>query len=143
MCSGPLHEGVVDLLRGQHRAHRDDTVRQALGAGDEVRHHVEMVRGEGRAEPPEAGDDLVEDQEDAVLRADLPQPLEVALGRDQDAGGARHGLHDHGGHGLGAMQRHDPLQLIGQIAAMLGLTPGEGVLLGQMRVRQMVDAGQQ
>jgi hypothetical protein len=29
------------------------------------------------------------------------------------------------------MQRHDPLQLIGQIAAMLGLTAGEGVLLGR------------
>jgi hypothetical protein len=41
------------------------------------------------------------------------------------------------------MQRHDPLQLIGQIAAMLGLTTGEGVLLGEMCVRQMVNAGQQ
>jgi hypothetical protein len=69
--------------------------------------------------------------------------LQVALGRDQDAGGARHGLHDHGGHGLGPVQRHDPLQLIGQIAAMLGLTAGEGVLLGQMGVRQMVDTRQQ
>jgi hypothetical protein len=34
-----------------------------------------MLSGERRAEPAEAGDDLVEDQQDAVLGADLAQRL--------------------------------------------------------------------
>jgi hypothetical protein len=41
------------------------------------------------------------------------------------------------------VQGDDPLQLVRQFEAMLGLAPGEGVLAGQMGVRQMVDAGQQ
>jgi hypothetical protein len=41
------------------------------------------------------------------------------------------------------MQRDDALEVVGEVAAMLRLAAGEGVLAGQMRVRQVVDARQQ
>ena len=75
MCSGPVHEGVVDLALHEHRAHRDDAVGDALGGGHDVGRDAEIVGGERRAEAAEAGDDLVEDQQDAVLVADLAQLL--------------------------------------------------------------------
>ena len=43
----------------------------ALGEGDHVGDDAVALGGEGRAEPAIAGDHLVEDQQDAVLVADL------------------------------------------------------------------------
>ena len=75
MCSGPVMKASWISVVHEHRAHRDDAVGQALGGGDDVRHHAEILGGKRRAEAAEAGDDLVEDQQDAVLGADLAQPL--------------------------------------------------------------------
>ena len=100
-------------------------------------------RGERRAEPAEAGDHLVEDQQDAVLVADRAQPLQVALRRRQHAGRAGHRLDDHRGDGVGAVQRHEPLQLVGELGAVRRLAAGEGVARRIVGVRQVVDAGQQ
>ena len=94
------------------------------------------------AEPAEAGDDLVEDQQDAVLRRDLAQLLEVALGRRQAAGGAGHRLDDDGGDGGGVVQVDEAGQLVGQVRAPLGLALGEGLLGAVVGGLQMVDAGQ-
>ena len=66
---GAGHEGVVDGVAHQHAAHRRRAVGDALGEGDHVRQHAVAFGGEGVAEPAEAGDDLVEDQQDAVLLA--------------------------------------------------------------------------
>ena len=70
------------------------------------------------------------------------QPLQVALRRDQHAGRARDRLDDDGRDGLGAVQRHQPLELVGEMRALLRLPAREGVV-GQVGVRQVVDAGQQ
>ena len=94
------------------------------------------------AEAAEAGDDLVEDQQDAVLGRDLAQLLQVALGRRQDAGRARHRLDDDGGDGGGVVQVDEPGQLVGQVRAPLGLALGEGLLGAVVGRLQMVDAGQ-
>ena len=53
----------------------NDAVGEALGGGDDVRRDAEIVGGERRAEAAEAGDDLVEDQQDAVLVADRASRL--------------------------------------------------------------------
>ena len=137
-----LHEGVVDRRRGQDSAHRDDAVRQPLGAGDHVGHHAEVLRREGRAETAEARDDLVEDQQDAVLARDVAQAFQIALGRQQDTGRARHRFHDHGGDGIGAVQRDDALQFVGQMRAMFRL-PARHAVFRQMRMGQVVHPGQQ
>ena len=91
----------------------------ALGEVQHVGHDAEIVRREVGAHAPEAGDDLVEDQQDAVLVADLAQPLQVALGRDQHAGRARDRLDDDGGDGRGVVQIDEAFERIGRDASSL------------------------
>lgn len=52
----------------------------------------------------EAGHHLVEDQEGAVLGAEVSQPLQELLGGLDEAGVAHHGLQDHRGH-VGRLQQ--------------------------------------
>ena len=92
-----LHEGVVDALLHDNRAHGQRAVRKALGTDDDVRRDAEFLRGEGRAGATEAGDDFVENEQDAVTVAGLAQTLQVALGRQHHAGAAGNGLDDDGG----------------------------------------------
>ena len=63
-------------------------------------------------------------KQDAVLGRDLAQLLQVALGRRQDAGGARDRLDDDGGNGGGIVQVDETRQLVGQMRAPLGLALG-------------------
>jgi TetR/AcrR family transcriptional regulator len=140
---GAGHEGVVDRALHEDGAHRHDAVGDALRRHHDVGHDVEVIRREGRAEPAEARDDLVEDEQDAVLVADLAQPLEVALRRHEHAGRARHRLDDEGGDGRGIVQRDDALELVGELGAVLGQAAGEGVAGGIVRVPDVVDAGEQ
>ena len=138
----PVHEGVVDALAADHAAHRHDAGGHALGEGDHVGDDAVALGGEGVAEPAEAGDDLVEDQQDAVLVADRAQPLQIALRRRQHRGRAGHRLDDDGGDGGVAVQRDDALQLVGQMRAPFRLALGERLLLAVVGVRQMIDARQ-
>ena len=78
--------------------------------------NAEIVGRERRAEPSEAGDHLVEDQQDAVLGADFAQLLQIALRRDQHAGRAGHRLDDDRRDRRGVMQRDDALELVGEVA---------------------------
>jgi adenosylmethionine-8-amino-7-oxononanoate aminotransferase len=50
-----------------------------LGGGDEVRRHTEIVGGEGRAEAPEPGDDLVEDHAETIA-AVIVEPVAGSTG---------------------------------------------------------------
>ena len=117
-------------------------VGDALGHRHQVGRDVEARRRERRAEAAEAGDDLVEDQQDAVLVADRAQPLEVALGRDQHAGRAGHRLDDHRGDGRRIVQRDDALEIVGQLGAVLRYAARERVARKIVRVAQVVDADQ-
>ena len=137
-----LHEGVVDGLRRGHGAHRHGAVGQALGHRDHVRHDTEVLRRERCAEPSEAGDDLVEHEQDAVLRADFAQALQVAPGRYEHAGRARHRLHDHGGDGARVVQGDEALELLRKVCAPSGFAARVGVVREVVRVRQVVDARQ-
>ena len=139
----PLHEGVVDALARQHAAHRHGAGGDALGEGDEVGRDAVAFGGKRIAHAAEAGDHFVEDQEDAVLVADLAQPLEVALRRRQHAGRGRQRLDDDGGDGRGVVQTDDALQFVGQMRAPLRLADGEGLLGAVIGGLQMIDAGHQ
>jgi hypothetical protein len=91
-----------------------------------------MLLGEGRAEAAEAGDDLVEDQEDAMLVADLAQALEIADRRDQGAGGACHRFDEAGGDGGAAIGLAVALEVIGQLdAVILGPAVAEELVAGE------------
>ncbi len=138
----PFHERVVDVLAHEHCAHRDRTVGQRLRRGDHVRQHVEVLRAERRAEPAEARDDFVEDQQDAVLVADRAQPLQIALRRQQHAGRAGHRLDDHGRNRRCVVQRDQALQIVGEMRAPLGHAARERVVLEVVRMPQVIYAGQ-
>ena len=92
---------------------------------------------EGRAEAAETADHLVEDQEDAVPVADLPQPLEIALRRQDHPGGAGERLHDHRRDRVGAVQLDDPLQIVGQYAPPFSGTPRVNALCSRSWVWRM------
>ena len=83
---GALHERFVHRLAGDHGSHGDAAVGEALGECHQVRSNAELLGGERRAGTPEAGDDFVEYQQDAVAVADLADALQVALRRNQHAG---------------------------------------------------------
>ena len=96
-CFRALHEGVVDALLDDDGAHGQRAVRQALGTDDDVRRDAEFLRSERRAGATEAGDDFVENEQDAVAVAGLTQTLQIALGRQHHTGAAGDGLDDDGG----------------------------------------------
>ncbi len=87
-------DGLEDALLRDHRTCRHRSVGQALRAGDHVRRDVEVVGGEGTAHTAETSDNLVEDEQDVVLGADLADALQVALRRRQHTGTARDRLND-------------------------------------------------
>jgi hypothetical protein len=62
---------LIDFLLDQHAAHRHRAVGNALGENDHVRGHAITLGGKAIAESPEARDDLIEDEQDAVAIADL------------------------------------------------------------------------
>ena len=86
-----------------HAAERQVSARDRLGERHQVGRDAVVVGGEPRAEPAEAGDHLVEDQQRAALVAQLPQTLQIALGGREHAAGADHRL----GH-----DRRDPLRAV-------------------------------
>ena len=137
----PVHQAVEHVLANEHATHRHRGVGDALGHRHQVGNDAELLGGEARTQAAEAGDDLVEDQQDAMLVADLAQPLEVALGRRQVAGRAGAGLDDNGGDVGGIVQTDDAFQRVGELRAVLGLALRERILR-QVRVRHVVDARQ-
>ena len=120
-----LHEGVVDLVRDDRAAQGHRRVVHRLGEGDEVGRHAVAFRGEGVSDTAEACDDLVEDQQDSMLVAQRPQPLQIVLGRAEYAGGTREGLDDHRRNRLGAMQGDKSFERIGEIRAACGIAARE------------------
>ena len=136
-----LHERVVDAPLHEHGPHGYGAVGDALGGGHEVGCDAEILRREGRAKPAKSADDLIKDKQKAVLDADRLEPFEIALGRNQNASRAGHGLNDHRGDGVGAMQRDQPFEIVRKLRAIRRLALGEGIARDAVRMPQMVHAG--
>src|SRR3990170_3833366 len=136
------HERVVDLRLHEHRAHRNSAVGYAFRRRDDVGRDAEIIGAERRAKSPKGGDDLIEDEQDVVLGTDRGEALQVTFGRDENAGRAGDGLDDDGGDGRGVVQRHETLEIVGKLGAMLGLAAAEGVAVPVVGVANMVDAGE-
>ena len=137
---GTIHESIMYALADKHRAHGDGGIGDPLGRGHDIGKDAEAFGGETRTKPPESGDHLIEDQEDAMGVADFPQPFEIAHRRDQRAGRPGHGLDDDGGDGGGTVEPNQTREVIGQMGTPLGLTAGKGVVLEIMGMAQMIDA---
>ena len=77
---------------------------------------------------PEARDDFVEHQQDAVCVADLAQPLQVSLRRHEHARRPGDRLDETGGDRVAAIGIAEALQVVGEVFAVLRLAAGEPVL---------------
>ena len=139
----PVHERIMDFVADEHRSHRDHAAGQALGSGDDIRRHIEITGGEGRAETAKTGDHLVKDQQETVLVADFTKPLQISLRRDQHSGRTGHRLDDHGGDCGGIVKRGNTFQLVGKLGPVFRLAAAEGVAREVVCVRHMVDTRQQ
>ena len=73
-------QGSGDLLGGQHGPDRQ-AVRQGLGKGHDIRFDPHLLIGEQGPGPADTGLDLVKDQEQAVLSAEILDPPEVLGGQ--------------------------------------------------------------
>lgn len=126
-------EAVGHRVAHNHAAGGHVTGVAALGEGDDVRRVVVVVECEPEAGAAEAGHDLVGDHQDAVLLGDLAHALEVVLGRNDDACGARHGFEQHGGDGVRALELDHVLEVSQRTLALLFL--GGCGELGAIQVR--------
>ena len=139
---GPLHERFVDAAAHYDTAHRHRTRGDTLCKGDHVRDHAVALRGEGMAEAAEAGDDLVEHQQDAVFVADRAQSLQIAFRRRKHGGRTGHRLDEYRGDGVVAVQRHQTLEFVRKMRAPFRLALRERLLLAVIGVRQVVNAAE-
>src|SRR3546814_396191 len=85
-----VEETIVDRLRGQHRAQRQEAAGQALGQAQQVGLDAGLFASEHRAGAAEADRDLVGDQEHAVHVAQFAHALEVHRVVHAHAAGALH-----------------------------------------------------
>ena len=88
---------------------------------------------------PEAGDHLVEHEQDAVRVADLAQPLQIALRRHQAAGRPGDRLDEARGDVLRAVQVDEAHQVLGELDAVRAFARLKEVLL-DVRVAHVGDA---
>ena len=141
--TGGLHESLVDLLLHDHAAQRHAARGHALGERDHVRRNAEVLRGERLAQTAEAADHFVENEQDAVLRTDVAQLLQIALRRDEDAARARDRLDDHRRDVGGIVQGDDALlELVGELGAR-GRAPARECTREVVCVAQVVGASEQ
>mgnify|MGYP006870600254 CR=1 FL=1 len=68
---GAFEESIVDVFVCNHSAHGNGGVIDALGHGANVRCDAKVRRRICRAQATEGGDDLIEDQQDAVFGGNL------------------------------------------------------------------------
>ncbi len=121
---GPVVEGRGDGVGDQHATERHVAGVHALGEGDQVRGDRPVVDGEPLPAAAEPAHHLVGDQQDAVLVADLPDALEVARRRHQDAVGADHRLEDDRGDRAWALDHDRVAQVLQRTRALLLLVAG-------------------
>ena len=81
-----LHNGIIDVIPDRNRPHGHGGIGQPLRHGHDIGRDTQAFRAEIGAEAAKAGDDLIKNQQNAVLGADITQPLEVAHRRHQHAG---------------------------------------------------------
>ena len=100
-------EMLRDVMAHADRAQRQVAGSESLGHADQVGNDFPVIDGEPFARAAEAGHDFVGDHQDAVLVAELANALQVAIGRNQNAVGADHGLENEGGDGVRAFELND------------------------------------
>src|SRR5262245_15440486 len=119
----PVREDALGLREeGLDRPRRcDDRPQWCVRGCDPLgeRHQVGLDSVARTAEPvagaPEPADDLVGDEQQPVLVADLADAVEISLRRDDRAARVLHRLENHGGNRLGALGLDDAVDLVGAL----------------------------
>ena len=101
------HHRVVQMASANHATERDHAIGHALGEVQHIGHDAKIVCGKVGAQAAKTGDDLVKNQQNAVLVANLAQTLQIAFGRQVPASTARHRLHHDRCNVAGVMQGQD------------------------------------
>ncbi len=128
--AGSAEEGLEHVLTGEYGTERQVSARHALGERDEVRVRAELLEAEPGSATPEAGDDLVVDDQDVVGLADLVHHGPVLGRRRYDAAGADHRLAQQCADVLGPVELDLVLDLLGALhlaVVAVGLAPGTAV----------------
>mmetsp|Transcript_85553 Transcript_85553/g.228866 ORF Transcript_85553/g.228866 Transcript_85553/m.228866 type:complete len:228 (-) Transcript_85553:615-1298(-) len=77
-------EPLLQVLAQAHHGNRRQPCRQSLGAGQNIRHDAgEMLKREKLTGTTEAHHDLIENQQNLVLVAQRPDPLQISRRRHQ------------------------------------------------------------
>ena len=100
-----------------------------------------MIDREPLADPTEAHHDLIADHHDAVAVTQVPHPGQVAVGRNDHAVGADDRLEDDRRHRVGALHRHDRLEVLERPDALLGLVVRVERRPVRVRAEEVHDAG--
>ena len=70
-----LHHGVINPVGANHAAQGKHTIGDAFGKVQHVRLHAVEIRAKVGAHAAKAGNNLVKNQQNAVLVANFPQPF--------------------------------------------------------------------
>ena len=114
------YEGVVDVFLDQDRAQWLGTIGDLLGTVHDVRCHTKSGGAGHGTSAAKAGNHLIKDQQNVVGCADIAQTLQIAFGRDDDAGRTRHGFNDHRSDIAGIVQSDQAQQIVGQLGTAFG-----------------------
>ena len=118
---GSAGEGVADAAVGDAAAEGEVSAGDAFGEGDDVGLGVDDFGAEPLAETSEAGDDLVEDEDDAVAVADLSDHWPVVFGRHDTTQRLRDRLTDDGRYRVRPLANNRLLDgERGELTALLG-----------------------
>ena len=130
---GSAGEGVADAAVGDAAAEGEVSAGDAFGEGDDVGLGVDDFGAEPLAETSEAGDDLVEDEDDAVAVADLSDHWPVVFGRHDTTQRLRDRLTDYGRYRVRPLANNRLLdRQRGKLPALLGRS---GVEFAAIEVR--------
>ena len=92
-----IHKGIIDFLSDNSGAHRDHSIGHLFGNRHNVRSNTKRISAGLCTQASEPADDFIKNQQNVVLGANFPQPVQVPNGRRNDPGRARHWLYNHRG----------------------------------------------
>ena len=109
---GAVLEGLVDAVADDRRADGRISARHPLRAGDHVGLEAVGDRREHVSDAAEARDDLVGDQQNVVLVADLANPLEIPGRRREASAAVLHRLKEDCRDGVGTLEQDHLLDAV-------------------------------